>query len=225
MPTDLTREEREAMRARCEAATPGPWRALREGNWRLDDGTLAGASRVDELPVVSSQGIRIVSRFADADADFIAAARGDVPRLLDALDTAEAWQDVLLYWLLRVHVASLREGWEEGPSEEETEGAISDVLANADCPPESERALALLAGPARYHPDHWQAQPTAAAKGARQGREALEERVRVAEDREALRKYGRHVEGCGTSWTCGEECNVPTHKHCTCGFAAALEGR
>jgi len=68
-----------------------------------------------------------------------------------------AWQDVLLYWLLRVYVGHYRDGWEDGPSESETIPAIADVLANADCEAESERGVSLLAGPAKYHPDHSQA--------------------------------------------------------------------
>lgn len=79
------------IRARLDAATPGPWRSMREGNQFLNCKYLptakcVGASRVDGLPrpwnphaVISFMKLDAaeVSRFKDEDADFIAHAGGD----------------------------------------------------------------------------------------------------------------------------------------------------
>ena len=93
-------------------------------------------------------------------------------------DEAEAWKRVLTYWLLRAYVANGREGFEDGPSADETFSAILDVLANAELEPDSDEAHTLLAGPARCHPDHVQARERPeVATGARQTREALERRA------------------------------------------------
>lgn len=85
----LTDEEIEAIEKRAEAATPGPWRPETD-DLRPDDGGLVVSS------VLGPDGSDLASINPDAllrrgvaedrdDADFIAAARTDVPRLVKAL--------------------------------------------------------------------------------------------------------------------------------------------
>ena len=65
----LSAEELDAMEARCEAATPGPWKVVQKGN------------------TVKSMAIKGVCSGMSAlrdDYNFIAHARTDLPRLLSA---------------------------------------------------------------------------------------------------------------------------------------------
>ena len=82
-----------AIRARCEAATPGPWRAC------LGSGTylMRGISAEREMGAVAIADCRPDWEPRDTprtdhrpDMEFIAAARTDVPALLDALAATEA---------------------------------------------------------------------------------------------------------------------------------------
>lgn len=66
--------DHDAVRARCDAATLGPWWSL-----PIDD----GGSYLCRNPHVSGTGLAEIDR--DADATFIAHARTDVPALLDEL--------------------------------------------------------------------------------------------------------------------------------------------
>lgn len=66
-------EELAAIRARCEAATPGPWKSYVEGR----DHT-SGSSFI----MTTGEDIEL-SGATIADQDFIAHAREDVPRLLE----------------------------------------------------------------------------------------------------------------------------------------------
>jgi hypothetical protein len=50
----------------------------------------------------------------------------------------------LIYWLLRAYQSGHREGWERGPSTDETMERICDVLANAGYDPSSSKAKELL---------------------------------------------------------------------------------
>ena len=102
----LTKEELAAIRARCEAASPGPWKAkeavgfcgrstalclnMSEGSelcdncvaWRWDSPAwVVGAYNLD---LGRGDGL------SDENAQFIAHARQDIPALLDALEAAEA---------------------------------------------------------------------------------------------------------------------------------------
>lgn len=86
-----------AIQARADAATPGPWRALEQGNQFVNTNYLptakvVAASRIEGL-VRPWNPYRYIAfgftpeefetaRFLDADATFIAAARADVPNLL-----------------------------------------------------------------------------------------------------------------------------------------------
>ena len=73
----MTKEEREKIRKRCEAATPGPWSpGLEEGVESPNDMIIWGNEFGLHLKV--------------NDTFFIAHARQDIPALLDALDKAEA---------------------------------------------------------------------------------------------------------------------------------------
>lgn len=108
MTAPITPDERAEWRALADAATPGPWEAS------IDDLT-------DEINVVHDQEYRAWvahtgmpgGPYAQESAEFIAAARTAVPRLLDALDTADA------------EVARLRE--EAAPVRPDRE-TIADVL-------------------------------------------------------------------------------------------------
>lgn len=88
----LPREERDAIRARAEAATPAPW--FREFGDVITSNPDPRAEPWQEEPLAE----RIVRRAEHrdlrdpqgvADADFITHAREDVPALLDALNAAE----------------------------------------------------------------------------------------------------------------------------------------
>lgn len=54
-------------------------------------------------------------------------------------------RDLLLYWLLRAYVSGHRQGWEEGPTVNETMMSLLHVLANFGYEPESKDAEKLLA--------------------------------------------------------------------------------
>jgi hypothetical protein len=75
--TAIDKSELDAIRARAEAATPGPWRVF-------VDGILEGVSGANGLLEVAEPGDLRVD-----DARFVAHARSDVPRLLAAIDTLE----------------------------------------------------------------------------------------------------------------------------------------
>lgn len=77
----LPREERDAIRARAEAATDGPWRTWNDGHVGSPTVHIGGG-------VMPTPGSDPAQRMPDAE--FIAHARTDVPALLDALDAAEA---------------------------------------------------------------------------------------------------------------------------------------
>jgi hypothetical protein len=78
--TGMTDEELAAIRARCEAATPAPWRSYFEGRDHTSgsDFIMTGedARRGNDLELAGA---------TRADQDFIAHARQDVPRLLDEI--------------------------------------------------------------------------------------------------------------------------------------------
>lgn len=84
MTAPITPDERAAMRALADAATDGPWEV-----YSARGGTYV--TRPDLLGVAREWSLV----WQVADARFIAAARTAVPRLLDALDTAEAERDAV----------------------------------------------------------------------------------------------------------------------------------
>jgi hypothetical protein len=77
----LTEAELRAIRARCDAATPAPWRSYIEGrdHTSASDFIMTGeeSARGDDIEL---------SGATKADQDFIAHARQDVPRLLDEIE-------------------------------------------------------------------------------------------------------------------------------------------
>lgn len=77
----MTDRELEQIRLRCEAASPGPWRASIEGRDHQSGSSFImrgeGASRLDDIEL---------SGATDADYDFIAHSRQDIPKLLAEID-------------------------------------------------------------------------------------------------------------------------------------------
>jgi len=79
---EITRNELEAMRARCTAATPAPWQAFVEGR----DHT-SGSSFI-------RTGGKDIELFGatEEDHDFIAHARQDLPRLIEEVMRLRRWK-------------------------------------------------------------------------------------------------------------------------------------
>ena len=77
----LTDEELAAIKARYEAATPGPWQPYIEGRDHVSGScfirTGEGAARGDDMELTGA---------TEADYDFIAHARQDMPRLLEEVE-------------------------------------------------------------------------------------------------------------------------------------------
>jgi hypothetical protein len=89
-------EQLAAIRARCEAATPGPWTSTGAAEWtpkqksvfdEIGAGIESPCGEVVQGGLQDEQG-GAVGVLLNADADFIANARADVPRTLDALEVA-----------------------------------------------------------------------------------------------------------------------------------------
>ena len=93
----LTPEQTEEIRARAEAATPGPWRAMADGNQYINTryfptAKCVGCARVDGLVRPWNPHALVAfgfdpkeyetARFLEPDATFIAHARSDIPALL-----------------------------------------------------------------------------------------------------------------------------------------------
>jgi hypothetical protein len=77
----ISDSELNEIRARCEAATPGPWKASIEGRDHSSGSDLimtgAGSARGEDIEITGA---------THADYDFIAHAREDVERLLAEID-------------------------------------------------------------------------------------------------------------------------------------------
>ena len=77
----LTDEELGAIQARCAAATPGPWTPYIEGRDHVSGSnfmmTGEGAVRGGDIALTGA---------TEADYDFIAHARQDIPRLLEEVE-------------------------------------------------------------------------------------------------------------------------------------------
>ncbi len=80
-PQLLTSTYLKGIRKRCEAATPGPWTSFIEGR----DHT-SGDSSIRRGVEGAWQEDLYLSGATDADHDFIAHARQDVPLLLDEIE-------------------------------------------------------------------------------------------------------------------------------------------
>lgn len=91
----MTKDERAEIRARCEAATKGPWiRGFSDGSGvecDEDHGAYICPDLLDH-PVVSGGSYEGIPKgvILSDDVEFIIHAREDIPALLDALDEAEA---------------------------------------------------------------------------------------------------------------------------------------
>lgn len=133
MTAPITPDERAAMRALADAATRAPWEASR------DDLT-------DDMNVVHDQEHRVWVAHtgtrgmvgAEPDAEFIAAARTAVPRLLDALDTAEA-KARLVETYLRMEREAARRNLERAEKAEAEVARLRERAAPVR--PEREEAL------------------------------------------------------------------------------------
>jgi hypothetical protein len=96
----LTREQLAEIRARCEAATPGPWSWLCEDfvEYPVEDSSLSACLYGDGERVNPATGRLAVILVADLDTDtpsladrgFIALARQDVPALLEEVARLQA---------------------------------------------------------------------------------------------------------------------------------------
>ncbi|TMG46258.1 MAG: hypothetical protein E6H91_12315 [Chloroflexi bacterium] len=83
----ISDDELRAIKRRCDAATPGPWRASMEGRDHTSGDSFirrGNAGRESDLYLTSTTagGTEIPSA---ADHEFIATARQDIPRLLDEI--------------------------------------------------------------------------------------------------------------------------------------------
>ena len=77
----LTDEELAAIKARCAAATPGPWKPYIEGRDHVSGSSFImtgeGVARGEDIELTGA---------TEADYDFIAHARQDMPRLLEEVE-------------------------------------------------------------------------------------------------------------------------------------------
>jgi hypothetical protein len=80
MSSIINSEEMDAMRHRCERATQGPWKSFIEGRDHTSGSSfiMTGTDK-NRGPDIELSGA------TDADQDFIAHARQDIPRLLEEL--------------------------------------------------------------------------------------------------------------------------------------------
>ena len=79
----MTDDDLKAILARCDAATPGPWRSFIEGRDHESG---------DSFIQTGGEDIYLL-RGTHADQDFIASARQDIPRLVAALRAVSAASD------------------------------------------------------------------------------------------------------------------------------------
>lgn len=77
----ISDEELETIRRRCNAATTGPWKSLIEGRDHTSGSSFimtgSGTGRGKDIEL---------SGATDADRDFIAHAKQDIPRLLEEIE-------------------------------------------------------------------------------------------------------------------------------------------
>ena len=78
----ISDKELEEIRKRAEAATPGPWKAFVE-----DRDFQSGSSFIQ----TQGEDIELIGA-TEADYDFIANARQDIPKLLDEIDRLKGKQ-------------------------------------------------------------------------------------------------------------------------------------
>ena len=78
---NITERELREIMARCNAASPGPWKSFIEGR----DHTSGSSFVRTALEDIELSGA------SDSDQDFIAAARQDIPKLVAALAYLKGW--------------------------------------------------------------------------------------------------------------------------------------
>lgn len=83
----MTAEELEAIRERCDKATPKPWVAVAE--WQRTTGPAAVVYVLRKI-MAATHIITASDSMSANDADFIAHAREDVPALLDEVERLQA---------------------------------------------------------------------------------------------------------------------------------------
>lgn len=84
----ISEEELDEMRARCDAATPGPWHTYQE--------ELSKAAGIENNYAGHiCGGCEYEGYFAGPDADFVAHARTDLPRCIKEIQALKAVQDAL----------------------------------------------------------------------------------------------------------------------------------
>lgn len=83
----LSDEELDAIESRCTAASPGPWKSFVEGRDHIAGDDFIQIQGADDAPDLyvqyASRTVMGLTPASTADQDFIAAARQDVPRLLE----------------------------------------------------------------------------------------------------------------------------------------------
>lgn len=92
-PTPLTKSDREDIRARAQAATPGPWEKADAGTrekGRYRKAEVFVRRPGDDVAIASDILDPDTSKFSDANGTFIAAARTDIPALIATIDTLTA---------------------------------------------------------------------------------------------------------------------------------------
>ncbi len=81
----LTDRDLDQIHARCVAATPGPWRYMREGRDHTSGDSFIMTGTADDRHAdlyINADG----EPATDADWEFVANARQDLPRLLDEVE-------------------------------------------------------------------------------------------------------------------------------------------
>ena len=98
----MTDAELDAIRARADAATPGPWQKIQPGG---PNGPFWG--------ICNPKGNIIALRLSQStqDADFISAAREDVPALVAEIDRLRAENDQVRAMLRQLEWIPRRESW------------------------------------------------------------------------------------------------------------------
>lgn len=81
----------EAIKARCNAATPGPWEP--SWDWSYDD--FDGYSGYGQSPATSGKSLDDIREQSCANADFIAHAREDILALVAEVEQLRAYADRL----------------------------------------------------------------------------------------------------------------------------------
>ena len=88
----MTDEQLAAIRARADAATPGPWKAFKN----YDDYNTIRPESAQDCEHIFNCEMYGGTPPGDADAEFIASARKDIPALLDEIERLK--QKLAISW-------------------------------------------------------------------------------------------------------------------------------